>query len=228
MSGSPGNTGYVGAGGNFDDTTDFNAMQFLIGQRLAQANVATFVKLVSCTNAGGITPVGSVDVLPMVNQVDGAGNATPHGVVHGLPYVRIQGGTNAVIIDPVAGDKGMVVFCDRDISSVKANKETANPGSQRRNDMADGVYIGGGLNAAPVQYIAFTPTSITMVSPTQIILQAPNILLDGDVSQTGTLAGAVVMEGPLTVTNDATISGRGFLGHEHVGVQSGASNTGTV
>src|SRR5439155_20845185 len=102
-------------------------------------------------------------------------NAIPHGVVNGLPYVRMQGGKNAIILDPQVGDIGLAVFCDRDISSVQAARDFANPASSRRSDMADGVYIGGLLNAIPNQYVMFTDAGIKIVSPKLVDIEAPEI-----------------------------------------------------
>ena len=96
-------------------------MQFLISQALNRVSTATLVKVVSVTNAGGLSPVGFVDVQPLVNQLDGAGNAVPHGVLHRLPYFRLQGGADAVILDPKVGDIGMAAFANRDISLVKTS-----------------------------------------------------------------------------------------------------------
>jgi len=93
-----------------DSYSAYNATSFMIKQIVARINTATLVQIKSVTNSGGVSPVGSVDVLPLVNQVDGAGNPTEHVTVYGLPYVRIQGGTNAVIIDPKVGDIGIAVF----------------------------------------------------------------------------------------------------------------------
>jgi len=138
-----------------DSYSAYNATTFMIKQIVARINTATLVQVKSVTNSGGVSPVGSVDVLPLVNQVDGAGNPTEHVTVYGLPYVRIQGGTNAVIIDPKVGDIGVAVFASRDISTVKNAKKQSNPGSYRRFNMADGLYIGGVLNGCSFQGTAF-------------------------------------------------------------------------
>lgn len=224
------------------------AQDFMVRMILGKMGTATLVKVVSCTNAGGLSPVGFVDVQPLVNQVDGAGVPVPHGVVHGLPYFRLQGGANAVIIDPQAGDIGVCVFASRDISSVKANKGQANPGSFRQFDMADGMYFGGMLNGTPSQYVQFSGSGITITSPTAITLNAPTITMNASTSitatapqntinstttingpltqGTGSAGGGATMQGPLTVNEDVTAQGTSVHTHVHSGVQSGGSNTG--
>src|SRR5690349_22507119 len=139
-----------------DSSSVYNATHFLIRQLIARVNTATLVQVQKVTNSGGVSPVGFVDVLPLVNQVDGAGNATEHVTLYGLPYCRLQGGTNAVILDPKVGDIGVAVFSSRDISKVKSAKKQSNPGSFRRFSMADGMYVMTLLGDAPQNYVQFT------------------------------------------------------------------------
>lgn len=207
----PPDSGYAGTRDLYAGGSDYNGVSFVVKQILNRCATATLVRVVAVTNTGGVAAVGYVDVQPLVNQVDGAGNATPHGIVHHLPYVRLQGGANAVILDPVVGDEGVAVFCDHDISVVKATGQQANPGSRRRFDMADGVYFGGCLNASPTQYVAFEAGGIALVSPTAVLIQAPVIGLSGTVAITGAFSNNGVNIGST---------------HEHAGVQTGSGNTG--
>lgn len=178
-------SGYAGTQQPEDTASDFNAATFITKQLIGKVQTATAVKVVAVTNSGGLAPAGTVDVLPLVNQIDGAGKSVPHGVIHGIPYSRMHGGTNAVIMDPAVGDIGICVFASRDISSVKANKGQANPGSRRRNDMADGMYVGGMLNGTPSQFIQFAGAGVTIHSPASVTISAPTINLNGNVVMTG-------------------------------------------
>ena len=142
----------------------FNAISFLVRQTAAQnvhVTVAT-VKAVTPSQTSGAPP--TVDVQPLVAMVDQVGTAIPHGVISGLPTMRLQGGPNGVIIDPQVGDIGIVVFADRDISSALANQGPSNPGSFRKFDWADGIYIGGIGRIDPSQSIAFLG-GIAITSP---------------------------------------------------------------
>lgn len=178
--------------------TDFNAQTFLIWQALSKISTAKLVRVQSVTNDGGLAPVGFVDILPLVNQIDGAGNSVPHGTISHCSYFRLQGGTNAVILDPQVGDIGIAVFADRDTSSATANQGAANPGSRRILDYSDGLYIGLCLGGTPAQYVQFNADGISMVSPTKITLQVgdSSIVVDG-VSITQTTE---------TATTTATVS----------------------
>jgi hypothetical protein len=157
----------------------FNQTAFLVRQILTETHTATLVQIVSCTNAGTDSAVGFVDVQPLVDQLDGTGKPVPHGPLHKLPYLRMQGGASAVILDPQPGDIGIAIFAERDISRVKANKAQAAPGSFRKFDMADGLYIGGVLNGVPTQYVAFTASGISIVSPGAVDIQSPTLTHNG-------------------------------------------------
>lgn len=196
-----------------DTTSDFNKHSFLIRQILGTVRTATLVQVVATTNAGDVSPVGTVDVLPLVNLLDGLGNSSPHGTVYGLPVWRLQGGKNAIICDPVVGDIGVAVFSDRDISSVKANKGQANPGSFRRFDFADGIYFGGVLGVAPTQYVQFNDAGITIADKNgnSIVMSASGIAITGNITSTGTLQN-----------NGKSVGST----HEHSGVQTGGGNSG--
>ena len=221
------NLGYAGQQSPTDTTDEFNATRAIAKALMSRMSTCTLVKIVSVTNSGGLSPVGFVDVQPLVNQIDGAGQSTPHGILHHLPYFRLQGGTNAVILDPVAGDIGICVFADHDISSAVNAKAQANPGSKRRFDMADGLYIGGVLNGTPVQYVQFTVSGINVVSPTAITIKAPAITLDGPVTATSTINAATSVTAPqVTGSTNVTFGGKSGIGHVHSGVQTGAGNTG--
>lgn len=197
--------------------SDWATTQFMIQQRMSQLNTAALATVVSVTNSGGISPVGRVNVRLLVNMVAGDGTQVPHGTIFDLPYYRLQGGTNAVILDPQVGDIGVALFCSRDIQGVKANPQAAvangaPPSSAAQFSYADGLYLGGFLNAVPVQYVAFAADGITAVSPTKITLQAPEIDLKGAVVQTG---GDVSMSGSLTVAVEVTAGDIPLTTHKH-------------
>lgn len=154
---------------------DVNQISQLIQSALTKMQTATLVRVEACTNAGGLSEVGFVDVTPLVDQIDGNGIATPHATVYGIPYRRIQGGANAIIIDPEPGDIGICLFANRDLSKVKAAKRNAPPGSFRTFSFSDGMYLGGTLNATPTQYIQFNSAGITIHSPTEVTVSAPTV-----------------------------------------------------
>lgn len=173
-----------------------NASTFLFRQMLGKTGTIMLVQVKAVTNHGGLSAVGFVDIQPMVAQMDGAGNTVSHGIILNVPYCRLQGGANAVILDPEPGDIGIAVICSRDISSVKATKKPAPPGSRRRFDMADSVYIGGVLNGVPSQYVQMSTAGIAVTSPVKVTVTAPACdIISNNVNVGGVGGKKVVLDG---------------------------------
>lgn len=225
--------------GQIDQTTntsDFNAITFLVSQMLAKVQTVTLVQVKGVTNAGALSPVGFVDVQPMVNQMTGDRKAVSHGTIYHLPYFRLQGGGNAVILDPQVGDIGMAGFCSRDISSVKKAKAPANPGSFRTFDFADGLYIGGMLNGTPTQYVQFSSAGIKLHSPALINLDAPDVQINAQTVEINASTSATFTTPTLTVNGNVqtngtigatgNITGGGISLDTHVHPVPGGGNTG--
>lgn len=192
-----------------DAASDYGMMQFMINSLISRKATATVGIVRAVTNTGGVSPVGFVDLQPMVAQVDGNGQPTPHGIINNVPYFRLQGGANAVIIDPAVGDIGIVIFASRDISSVKNNKAPSNPGSRRQFSMSDGLYLGGILNGTPTNYIRFDSDGNITLKPASVV----NVM--GDLHATGTITGDV----------DVIADGKSGKSHVHAGVTTGGGST---
>lgn len=238
--------GYNGFQRPASSSSDFNAIAFIVQALINGMATATLVMVKGVTNAGGVSPVGYVDIQPMVNQVDGIGTAVPHGTIFKCPYQRIQGGANAIIIDPEVGDIGVAVFADRDISSASVNKGPSNPGSSRRFDMADGLYFGGFLNGVPSQFVQMSPAGIQITSPHAIDLNAPTISLTAPTitmtassgitmtTPTVTVSGKVMaaeVDAPIVNASTQLLAAGKDVGplHEHShGTMTSTGQTGTV
>lgn len=190
--------------------SEITILKFVISQMIAQMQTVALVEVVGVSNDGGVSPVGTVDVRPLVHQMTGDRKAVPHGVIYKIPYMRLQGGTNAIIIDPQVGDIGMCGFCSRDSSTVVATRKAALPASLRKYNWADGLYIGGFLNGVPTQYVRFADDGVEIVSPTKVRIVAPTVEVDGDLVATGEISS-----GNVKLTT-----------HAHGGVQTGSGSTG--
>ncbi len=223
-----------------DTDTEYAALRFIITSILARVATTIPVKVISCSNQGGLSAWGTVSVQPLVAQVSGDNTAVQHGQLFNLPYLRIQGGTNAIIMDPQPGDIGAACFCSRDISSLK--QQTAidqikggsivgvPPASARQYSMSDGIYMGGMLNAVPVQYIRFASNEIEVVSPTKIKLTAPTVEISASTEVKITSTTKVTVDSPANdIKGGATkIDNKTFLLHEHSGVTVGSGVSGPV
>lgn len=161
------NTFYYGQTDPSTAQGEWNQLRFVIQQQILSIATSMPVK-VTAVQAGGLGPVGFVTIQVLVDQVTGNDKTVSHGEITNVPYVRIQGGANAVIIDPQVGDIGIACFASRDISAVKSARAIAPPGSRRAYDFSDAVYLGGMLNGTPTQYIQFTEGGILVHSANQV------------------------------------------------------------
>lgn len=189
---------------------DWNSFAFAVGRLLSKVETAMPVQVVACTKSGAVDGIGFVDVVPLVNMIDGAGVAVPYTTLFNLPYARMQAGTNAIIMDPQPGDKGVCIFASRDITKFKNTGEAANPGSYRQFNLADGMYLGLGLlGATPTQYVQFSGAGIVIKSPTLVKLEAPQVTIQGPLAVNGnlTLTGNLAQTGTITLTGSMTASG---------------------
>lgn len=225
-----------------DDASAYNELVFQINAIMKRVNTCMPVQ-VTAVKAGGLGPVGFVDVQVMVTQLTGNNTVVANPSIQNVPYFRVQGGKNAVIIDPQVGDIGVACFCQRDISSVKKVRAVAPPGSHRMFSFSDAVYFGGTLNGTPEQYIKFDGSGIAVYSPTKITCTAPEILMEaensitmdapvveitGSIGQTGEKGTGAKFTGGIENTGGTT-SSNGIVveTHLHPGVEPGGSNTGT-
>lgn len=222
---------------------DYNALHFVITQLLANMRTSTLVQVIAVDAPTGVNPVGFVDVQCMVNQITGGNTAVAHDTIYSLPYIRIQGGQNAVIVDPEIGDIGLACFADSDISSVKASRAIANPGSFRKFDLADGVFIGGWSSKTPVRYLKIDDNGITVEGDQQVTIHGMNvttnattatvnasqIALNGTTTQTGpmTIVGALTVTQTIAATLEITAMGgaHSMSSHTHGNVTNGTGTT---
>lgn len=217
-------SGYAGQSGLGTFRTSYNALHFIVRQFLGEVRTCTLVKVLECTNSGDVSEVGSVDVQPLVNLIDGLGYSAPHATVFNLPYFRVQGGSNAIIIDPSPGDIGLAVFADRDISSVKVTKEQANPASRRRFSISDGIYIGGILNGTPTQYWQFNSDGMAALDKNgnTITMDGSGVTINGVlIDRSGNISGA----GTVQASGEGTFGGHTVGEHIHGGVTPGSGST---
>lgn len=195
---------YLGQMDVLTEGSHFNALQFMAKQ-VANGNWTIALVQVKKVNGGGLESPPTVDVQPMVNQLDGYGQPVQHGVISGIPVWRLQGGdVGAVIADPVAGDIGIMAVAMRDISTVVRTKEIANPGSLRTYDPADGVYVGSLLGKEPKQYVLFKPDGGVKIAD-----QHGNVIETGEsgVTMRPPAGKPVTVDGNLVVTQDLNIAG---------------------
>lgn len=183
--------------------TPYNQLSFMIRTMINSINTAIPVKVTEVMAGSG--SVGYVKAVPLVNDMDAQGNTVEVAVIPSLPYFRLQGGKVAVITDPVVGDIGVAVFCQKDCTNVVAGTEKpVQAGSFRKFSMSDGWYIGGFLNQAPETFLQ----------------------LNQDGTAVLTANGGITINGDVTINGELTAKGITYSTHVHTGVETGSGNTG--
>lgn len=224
------------------------AQLFIIEKLLRGLHTCTLVTVIAVQPTAG--KVGFVTVQPLVLDTDTNAVVLAQTPIYNVPYMRYQGGTSAVILDPVVDDIGLAMFAENDITNVKQTLAAGAPATQRTHSTADALYIGGVLNPDPTQWVKFQPnaagidivspgevtlqagTSVTITSGTTTTVNAPggfvvnaNSTFNGTISGTHTGPGAYQFAGTI-VAPEAVINSVTQSTHEHGGVQTGTGNTG--
>lgn len=145
----------------YDQNNEYAIISYVCRGLISRLNTMKPVQVLAVHPGSGLAPP-TVDVQPLVSQIDGNGYPIPHGTITGLPIFRLQAGPFAVILDPAVGDFGFVVAADRDMSTAKMAPGFVTPATPRQFDIADGIYVGGCFNAAPTSYLRFTSTGFTI------------------------------------------------------------------
>lgn len=174
----PEGSDYQGQATPYAEPNLVNALDYMIRQVVAGKAFACLA-LVKSVMGGGVASPPRVSVQPMVSQIDGDANQIPHGEIFDIPVFRLQGGNGAMILDPLVGDIGQAIICDRDTSNVKASAAPAGPGSFRQNDYADGCYFGGFLNGTPENYVQVTQDGMNIVSTGTIAITSVKLTHNG-------------------------------------------------
>lgn len=162
------------------------AQQFIIQKLIRGIHTAALVQVMAVRPTAGT--VGFVDVQPMVLDQDTNGVVIAQTPVYNIPYLRAQGGTSAVILDPVVNDIGLCLFMARDSSNVCKTRQPGAAPTNRAYSSADGLYIGGVLNADPTQWVKFLPAG------------GIDIHAAGDLALSATGAMTLTATGAMTIT----------------------------
>ncbi len=160
-----------------DTSCDANMLGYVFSRLIGNM---TFVKIVRVIDVN--TSSGVVDLEGLLYTVNANGESLNDGGRYfSIPYLRLQRGVSAVVMNPVVGDVGLMVCCDRDITGIKDNKTASVPTSNRLHSAADGIYLTSiaCLSEAPAQYVAFHDSGIDIQSPGVVNINGMKILPDG-------------------------------------------------
>jgi hypothetical protein len=183
------------------NSNDAESSAFVFEQLLSRQ---FFIELVMVEEVRGTAPDLVVDVLPLVTQTDPSGAMISNTTIFNVPVFRLQRGNSAIIMNPVAGDIGMIAVCDRDNSGARANRKPSVPGSLRTHSKSDALYLGGFLNGQPTQFVEFADNGINIKSPGTVNINGLQILPDGRLK---------------------LVDGSIVDGHKHSGITRGGAQT---
>lgn len=180
-----------------------NALDFFTDQKLKSIFTCDIVKVINVDEK-------TVDIQPLVYQVNGDNEIMKQEPIYGVPYCRQQAGMNGIILKPQVGDLGVVVYARRDISSVISSGGENVPDTRRFLSENDAIYLCSiaSIMSQPTRFIEFTESGISITPNTKLTI-------NGDVEVTGTVMAQDCISG--------TISGKT---HTHPGVTSGKDSTG--
>ena len=194
-----------------------------------------FTEIVMVTAIYGEAPNLKVDFLPLVTRTTNTGAPIPNAQVYGASVFRLQRGSSAIIMDPVVGDIGIALYCDKDSDNARRERISGAPNTTRCHSRIDALYLGGLLNQQPDQFIEFADNAInitspnpvnvtcskaTIVAPDGVTVDSPNSHFTGNVTADGNITdNAGSQNSSMKALRDA------YNKHKHpvIGVQSGGS-----
>lgn len=156
-----------------------NALDFFTDQKLKSIFTCDIVKVINVDEK-------TVDIQPLVYQVNGDNEIMKQEPIYGVPYCRQQAGMNGIILKPQVGDLGVVVYARRDISSVISSGGENVPDTRRFLSENDAIYLCSiaSIMSPPTRFIEFSDSGIK-IKPSMKLTIDGNVEINGDtVSQT--------------------------------------------
>ncbi len=206
-------TGVTGHQDISDGGSSHNSERLHIASAQDERRHVVIVRVLK-TYGGGVDAAPTVDVQPLINQVDGLGSPTNHAPIYGLPVSRVHSGSGAIISDPMAGDDYVMSVADRDISKYLASGQQSSPDSKRRGSLSDGILHHAVRSPKPTQYLFFKPAGGFVVADSagnevetfpdtkMMTLTVPTggiLALGGDPAKGGTFGFVMTDQGTSTV-----------------------------
>jgi len=173
---------------------------------------------VTAVDATADSPVGFVSVKILTLRTNADNQNVQLGEIHNVPYFRLQGGANAIIIDPKKGDIGFCGFCSRDTTIVKRIRAMAPQSVIRQSDVSDAVYFGGWSSKAPEQYVWFDGDDVKIKAKGKVIIDAPmtevenNMLIKGALNTVGAITSKTSVADPTGTMQEIRTT---YNGHNH-------------
>lgn len=183
--------------------SEANTLQFVINQSLLRINTLIPCKIIAVNGLRYTVQI-------LTNTIDATYKPHQGAIIYDIPAMQIVGNMAGIIIEYVVNDVVIVGFCQRDISVVKQNWTSANPGSLRKFSVSDGIILGYISNSMPDVFIQILNTGITITSNDTPITLNPG-------TSPVTINGNLIVNGTITATDDVVINSLSFNNHIHNG-----------
>ena len=128
-----------------------------------------------------------------------------------IPVLELGGKGLSVKIPLQAGDTGIVIFCDRDITLFKQEKKNTQPNTLRKHDLSDGIFI---------------PMRFGNSGSSNIMIQSEDGATQFEVTSSGiNVKGNITVDGEIIATDVKTDTNVSLKNHKHGGVTTGSGST---
>lgn len=129
-----------------------------------------------------------------------------------VPVLELGGAGLSVKIPLQAGDTGIVIFCDRDITLFKQEKKNTQPNTLRKHDLSDGIFI---------------PMKFGNSGSSNISIESADGNTKFEITSSGiNIKGNITVDGEITATDVKTDTNISLKSHKHLGVRSGSDTSG--
>lgn len=175
-----------------------------------------FINLNVCLPATVISYDSSkneVDLQPAIQEVLTNNKFLTLPQLFEIPVLELGGNDLSIKIPLKAGDTGIVIFCDRDITLFKQEKKNTQPNTLRKHDLADGIFI---------------PMRFGNSGSSSILIQSNDGATQFEVTSSGiNVKGNITVDGEITATDVKTTTNVSLKNHIHSGGTGQGGNTGT-
>lgn len=155
------------------------------------------------------------NVKPLIAHYDTLGQPIPitdEDIIPNIPVVQPFGANGQFQFKPQAGDKGLLIACNWDVTKYKESHAQTTVASNRQFNWSDGFFIPVDFQAAPTGALIKNGSSEIALEKNEINIKTGTTNITGDV----TITGNVTITGSITATDEITGKGIALSTHTHL------------
>ena len=156
-----------------DYVDEYNGLIYIINSIISNRVRGAEIVQVIANNGDG-----TIDVLPVIKNVDANETAIEETPIFGVKYIEWQYGINGFQAEPAVGDVGLLIVCTKDTKNIRAGIV----GDLGTFELESGIYLGGlkGFNQPPTQFIKMDENGIEITTPKSLTVNATeNVVVNG-------------------------------------------------